>query len=383
MAFGKCVAVNLVLLLGSIAIYDRAVLPALEVLKVAASEGEGNQDDALLSVASGTGSIDVFAATERVLGVLYSALWLFPIWGICFALSTQWYMDIASEVYAYKTGQKYSTKSNSETQMANKARALGEVYGVVVWAVLFLGVQVLKAAVPAVLHGLANMAPTTAAPLLRGAALSSWLVALSIVSVLYGWYAFDYHWMCRGDSCDRRFDLVEAQWAYLMGFGLPYVVVMNRYSFLVAYGIYLMLFPLSIVLAAEGDYRRRCLDALHGEEPPALRRRLDAVPFNIYAPEWHWTLWEGGEGEGGRSREADRKDKGVEAPLAVPAWHLFSRPRVVSDVLILFVLERLSGLSPRSRKPQSNRGVALSASSSAMPRQADGTTTPLSAKKLV
>jgi hypothetical protein len=381
-AFGKCVAVNLVLLLGSIAIYDRAVLPALEVLRDSAAAPLN--EDALPA----TGSIDIFAATERVLGVLYSAFWLFPIWGICFALSTQWYMDIATEVYTYKTGQKYSSKTNSASQSSNKARALGEVYGLVVWAVLFLGVQVLKAAIPAVLHALADIFPAAATPLLRGIATASWLFALSIVSVLYGWYAFDYHWMCRGDSCDRRFDLVEAHWAYLMGFGLPYVVVMNRYSFLVAYGVYLILFPLSIMLAAEGDYRRRSLDALRGEEPPALRRRLQAAPFNIYSPEWHWVLVSEQKEEGRGDGDRRDKDRGVEAPLAVPPWHMFGRPRVLSDKLILFVLERLSGFSlgpkPQVRGDAASNGPPTPGSPPPPPpRRADETSNPPSSKKYV
>ena len=73
------------------------------------------------------------------------------------------------------------------------------------------------------------------------------------MAILYGWYGFDYHWALDGDLGKKRFERVEVYWAYFLGFGLPYLLIVRSTSFLVGYGIYLILFPFTIVLCVDAD----------------------------------------------------------------------------------------------------------------------------------
>ena len=253
-AVGKCVAVNVFLLLGSIAVYEKAVIPFLDVLEDRLVPLE-DQNELPLSTIS------------KLLTIFYTTFWLVPMWGLCYALSLQWYQDIAAKIHA-STNEK---KSKPKPKPADvKDRVLSEVYVTLVWFLLFLLLHVFLTLVPVILSGLSNSLTVLSANLKEGSHISHLVLAMRSLnnftavssrfagnlatSVLYGWYAFDYYWALNGDLGNKRFERVERHWAYFLGFGLPYLFVVRSTSFLVGYGIYLMIFPFTIILASECSY---------------------------------------------------------------------------------------------------------------------------------
>ena len=100
------------------------------------------------------------------------------------------------------------------------------------------------------------VSPHFSAPLF----MLSWcfkVMGFFMASIFYGWYGFDATWLCEGYKPDDRYRLVERHWAYLLGFGFPYAVVIKSTDFFLGYGLYLLLYPLCIISACAVDIKKR------------------------------------------------------------------------------------------------------------------------------
>ena len=112
-------------------------------------------------------------------------------------------------------------------------------------------------------------------------------LALSTKACMYGWYGFDPKWIASGMDPDERFGILERHWAYFMGFGFPYVMLMENTSFFVGYGTFLALFPFCIMLGSVSEYT----DAYAAHMPKksaTLDIRSNSLP--IFKTAQNWTL---------------------------------------------------------------------------------------------
>ena len=98
------------------------------------------------------------------------------------------------------------------------------------------------------------------------------ILGLVFGSVVYGWYGFDLVWIADGQQPEKRFTSVEEHWVYFFGFGLPYFLLSKCTSFFMGYGIYLMIYPFTIMLGAVSDFRQH---ASKGENQ-------DIVVFHVF-----------------------------------------------------------------------------------------------------
>lgn len=252
-ALGKCLAVNLILLLGSVYLHDSVLIPATDLLK------------SNLDTLSGPSSIanTAFEISRQGLTIIYTSCWLVPIWGLCYLLSLQWYQDIAQEL---KRRGNHSGKVSSDV----KNQIVKECYVFLAWLVLYFFTHGLLTGIPKASSALRNACwmccmyfgdyPLSKLFLLiaeYATLLSSHLsrgCGFAMQAICYGWYGFDYHWASDGDDYKERFKRVEEHWAYFLGYGLPYVLIVTHTSFLVGFGLYLMLFPFTIILSADSNY---------------------------------------------------------------------------------------------------------------------------------
>ena len=53
---------------------------------------------------------------------------------------------------------------------------------------------------------------------------------------------------------DGRLSFIEKHWAYFLGFGAPYAVLVTTFPCFVAYGLLFAAFPAAIIIAAQSDY---------------------------------------------------------------------------------------------------------------------------------
>jgi hypothetical protein len=112
-----------------------------------------------------------------------------------------------------------------------------------------------------------------------------------MVSVLYGWYPHEMIWLSNptpsssesgsgsspSSSLTPLYNRVETYWLYFLGYGLPYTLLFRYSSFFVGYGVYLMVFPLSIMASCVSDY--------HYHRTPSFGtkgRRTELPPFRLF-----------------------------------------------------------------------------------------------------
>lgn len=79
---------------------------------------------------------------------------------------------------------------------------------------------------------------------------------LVVMCLLYGWYGFDPRWIAAGLDVNQRFTILEKHWAYFVGFGIPYVLLVRNTTFFWGYGVFLAVFPFCILLGALSDYTK-------------------------------------------------------------------------------------------------------------------------------
>ena len=61
-------------------------------------------------------------------------------------------------------------------------------------------------------------------------------------------------WIAANVDPDARCGLMERHWAYFVGFGSPYVLLLKSTSFFVGFGTFLALFPFCIMLGSLSSY---------------------------------------------------------------------------------------------------------------------------------
>jgi len=281
---------NTALLLGSIYFYEKGVGPLLGYINTnVVNSGEIGQD----------------SYNDQLLRVLYQSLWLLPICGLCYALSTIWYQDLADSTFRYLKGVPKTTPLTKSVGHA--------LYGTLVWVSAFVQVKLLAAVAPLVFAqlsaavemfflGLSSSTGGDASSLttsilmglkagllhwIRLASFGSRFLGLAFLCLMYGWYGFDPKWIASGMDPDERFGILERHWAYFMGFGFPYVMLMENTSFFVGYGTFLALFPFCIMLGSVSEYT----DAYATHMPkksPTLDIRSNSLP--IFKTAQNWTL---------------------------------------------------------------------------------------------
>ena len=253
-------------------------------------DGSGSSSDALAS-----------SLTSMSVWSFYHLLWVLPIWGLCYAVSLGCYQSIVDDVHRLQQqeedgrGSSSSKGSSVHPPRADVKRTLsGTVYAALVWLLMCLQMRVFQLLLPALLRHASSLllAATQALPLppslvplasllvVRPLLIASQLCrafGLIFTAVVYGWYGFDLSWAAAGKEPDERYRLVELHWVYFLGFGLPYVLLLESTSFFVGYGLYLMVFPFTLMLGAVSDFTQQ-----HHHQ---LR------PFHIFQPAQKLALW--------------------------------------------------------------------------------------------
>mmetsp|Transcript_7124 Transcript_7124/g.11947 ORF Transcript_7124/g.11947 Transcript_7124/m.11947 type:complete len:341 (-) Transcript_7124:2718-3740(-) len=254
---GMTLMANGFLLLGSVLLYRYFIEPVSQLMR-------GSDEDS-----SSLANISVWS--------FYHLLWMVPIWGLCYVVSLGCYQSIADEVHGLQLRERRQGKRSEggvTTGPVDVKRTIsGTVYAAIVWLLMFLQIRVFDIALPALLNQAARVVfaaldaltlPPTALRLslilfvqpLTLVAQGSRLFGFILGAIVYGWYGFDMDWIARGHDPEQRFRAVEEHWVYFCGFGLPYALLLRSTSFFLGYGLYLMLFPFTLMLGAVCDWER-------------------------------------------------------------------------------------------------------------------------------
>ena len=224
---GKILGANLLLLVGSNLMFENLIHPSIAYYS---QNGLGNM-------------------TNITISTIFQVMWLVPMYVICYGCSTLWYQDLSNLIDSSRSKKtKVDPKNNSAAQ---------KVYANLIWLFTFIEFQLLFNAIPGLCSTLVawfcGNKTTFMSIILHSLSNSSHIIGIIVQSYLYGWYSFDPHWLSLGLEPDTRFSILESKFIYFIGFGAPYSLLMKSTSFFVGYGIFLALFPFSIILGSLSD----------------------------------------------------------------------------------------------------------------------------------
>lgn len=277
------------LLLGSVLLFQYFIAPVAELLTDSLSGGDSSPS----------------SITSMSVWSFYHLLWVLPIWALCYVVSLGCYQSIADEVYRLRQKEQSDLEAegvrggerglSSSPPRGVKRTISGTIYATLVWALMLLLTRVFDLLVPLLLAHLSQLLSLSIAllppslhhlasalllhPLYLASVLSR-LLGFVLMSVVYGWYGFDMAWISEGLEPDDRFRRVEEHWVYFMGFGLPYVLLLRLpgLSFFLAYGLYLMAYPFTIMLGSCSDFR------LHYKYLSAKLHSAELQHFRVFQP---------------------------------------------------------------------------------------------------
>mmetsp|Transcript_16346 Transcript_16346/g.24619 ORF Transcript_16346/g.24619 Transcript_16346/m.24619 type:complete len:298 (+) Transcript_16346:98-991(+) len=240
-----CVALNLLIFIGSYYMLDLLILPLLRAILMF----DGNSlfpydgEDAIL--------------IEKMFFWLYQILWLYPIYALSNILSTIWYQAIVDAAYLLV---KYP-----QAQRNQRVRQMDFVSEKIYNFFLTLGLYLQMFAVSFI-------------PLVGS------ILCFVHVCWLYSLYSFDYKWDKEGRRLDNRLQYFEERWAYFLGFGFPLAIVTAWFPWLVAYGLYAFSAPAFIMLAITAVPVNHVVNK-DGEKAHGLRLPIYTIP-KLFA---NWT----------------------------------------------------------------------------------------------
>lgn len=232
----------------------------------------------------------------------YHSLWIFPIWIICYVTSLGWCQSIAYNSYLLQ-----QNSSNLSTSSPNqlKQNFIQSIYTTLVWFLTYLQAVFFYKLFPLILNSfisflqysvfssLPSLIPTILLFPFRVVSLLSFVLGFVMTSILYGWYPYDMIWLSNLSSTPspsstyssspaihtsllQYYNRVELYWIYFFGFGIPFTLLFYNTSFFVGYGVYLMTFPLSIIVASVSQYQ---YDLNISDSP---KHHFKLPPFRIF-----------------------------------------------------------------------------------------------------
>jgi hypothetical protein len=238
----KIFGANSCLVLGSIYLYHNAILPGLGFLRNYMVDGQND-------------NVEIPG-----MQTLFYSFMVVPVYILCYSCSTVWYQELADSM------KKLNKKIAPPPLMKSVVESS---YATVAWLCVFTQLQLLKTVIPFILlqllsllsnseifpdKGILSLLRKLLIFIISNSLLISKGLVLFLTAALYGWYSFDPHWIATNTDPNTRFGIIERHWAYYVGFGSPYVLLLNSTSFFVGYGLFLSLFPFSIILGCMSDH---------------------------------------------------------------------------------------------------------------------------------
>ena len=151
--------------------------------------------------------------TEPVLSVAFSTLWVLPFFLLSKIVNAIWFQDIADLAFRYwHTNHQItmiilyfrSSQGRPLVSLSISVMIADTVFSIVVEIIFLLQGKVF------------SMLPIK----ILGAGLN-----LVHQCLLHSLYSFEYKWFSQGIELHKRLNLVEINWPYFLGFGLPLAVL--------------------------------------------------------------------------------------------------------------------------------------------------------------
>ncbi|KAF8065850.1 Extracellular serine proteinase [Scenedesmus sp. PABB004] len=254
---GRCFFVNGLLYLGSIAAHRHLTRRAVAWLLAAH-----------VAPAYGGAAAD---AAARLLGLLFQAAWLLPLYVVSLVVSCTWYQEIAVAAFEVQQKQQQGQQQQQHGQqgeqlppppLSQPAPLAGGPCAAPPAAGAAPGggggggggmMQALEGTAQEVFRALLFLVFTAEVYAASCAPLLGPVLNVLLLSWLYAFYCFDYHWALQGAALPQRLLYFEQHWAFFAGFGFPCVAATAALPFHVGAAAANLLFPVFILVAGGAD----------------------------------------------------------------------------------------------------------------------------------
>eukprot|EP00045_Choanoeca_perplexa_P022442 m.9567 g.9567 ORF g.9567 m.9567 type:complete len:317 (-) comp9448_c0_seq1:58-1008(-) len=215
----NCVILNGCLFLGSLLLYQLAILPLIHIILSYTWDAEqtrvieGNQ----------------LWVIEQLLWMVFNVFWIIPMFLLAKVLNAMYCQQVANHAYA-------DLRGSAETGYRDvKQRDVLGWFGMTMADLIFSTLMQLIMLVEASLF---TLMPQIGLPL--SFLYNCWISSL---------YCFEYSWINAGWSLQTRVEYFETHWAFFLGFGLPFTAATFFLPFMVSVATYSLIFPLMVISA--------------------------------------------------------------------------------------------------------------------------------------
>ncbi|TPX64294.1 hypothetical protein SpCBS45565_g05990 [Spizellomyces sp. 'palustris'] len=205
----KCFLLNGLIFLGSIFLFDYAILPISHRLWAYRGRPDQNVKSAEM--------------IDTLFSITYYVLWVYPMYLISFMLNAVWYQRIADRSYRVQVGKPVSNQFTYERLLTT---ITDEAYR---------GLLLLNYLIQSIVI---YMIPYAGPP-------ACFICFCWIAS----FYSFEYKWANKGWSLKQRIDHFEEHWAYFIGFGFPCTLFTFFFPQFISQGLFALLFPMYIIMS--------------------------------------------------------------------------------------------------------------------------------------
>lgn len=163
---------------------------------------------------------------EPTLTVIFSLLWIMPLFLLSRVVNSLWFQDIADSAYKIRKGRPQLFSSIS--------KLIADVLMSLLVQCLFLAQSWLVGFVPVSYLGR--------------------VLSFIHLALLYSLYSFEYKWFNMGWELHKRLTYIEYNWPYFLGFGIPLAILTELpNSFILSGCVFSTLFPLFIISGNEAS----------------------------------------------------------------------------------------------------------------------------------
>lgn len=171
-------------------------------------------------------SAPIWRYIEPTLTVIFSLLWIMPLFLLSRIVNSLWFQDIADSAYKIRKGRPQLFPSIS--------KLIADVLMSLLVQCLFLAQSWLVGFVPVSYLGRA--------------------LSFIHLALLYSLYSFEYKWFNMGWELHKRLTYIEYNWPYFLGFGIPLAILTELpNSFILSGCVFSTLFPLFIISGNEAS----------------------------------------------------------------------------------------------------------------------------------
>ena len=198
----QCMLINGALFLGSLIIFNCIILSFLKKIT-------GNE------------------YVETTFGLLFNLLWLYPVYVMSFVLTTLWVQDIFDASFKHFYGNKYRPL---------QALSLPQLISYLLNRIIMIGFFQIQSSLFSLL------------PFPFGK-----LLFFIHCSLLHSYYCFEYITAALNMRLKTTIEIFEYNWAYFIGFGLSFTMIILKWPGMISSGIFCFLFPFLVLTSVPAE----------------------------------------------------------------------------------------------------------------------------------